>query len=160
MIRTLIAAATALPLWAGAAVAEIEIEEVTSPGGALDPTTYASLTADDEAQVSLGGFRLYLERIEESDPQLYGLLDGRLRDLEDRSTAADVVFGVSLGLAVAGALGAIPAYELAGEEPAIGVLLGSAGLLLIGAIVQAIIRPGHGELVALIDLHDERVGRR
>ena len=138
----------------------VAAQEVTSPGGALDPTTYASLTADDEAQVSLGGFRLYLERIEESDPQLYGLLDGRLRDLEDRSPAADVVFGVSLGLAVAGALGAIPAYELAGEEPAIGVLLGSAGLLLIGAIVQAIIRPGHGELVALIDLHDERVGRR
>ena len=137
----------------------VAAQEVTSPGGALDPTTYASLTADDEAQVSLGGFRLYLERIEESDPQLYGLLDPRLRDLEDRSTAADVVFGVSLGLAVAGALGAIPAYELAGEE-AIGVLLGSAGLLLIGAIVQAIIRPGHGELVALIDLHDERVGRR
>jgi len=138
----------------------VAAQEVTSPGGALDPTTYASLTADDEAQVSLGGFRLYLERIEESDPQLYGLLDPRLRDLEDRSTAADVVFGVSLGLAVAGALGAIPAYELAGEEAAIGVLLGSAGLLLIGAIVQAIIRPGHGELVALIDLHDERVGRR
>ena len=138
----------------------VAAQEVTSPGGALDPTTYASLTADDEAQVSLGGFRLYLERIEESDPQLYGLLDPRLRDLEDRSTAADVVFGVSLGLAVAGALGAIPAYELAGEEAAIGVLLGRAGLLLIGAIVQAIIRPGHGELVALIDLHDERVGRR
>lgn len=129
-------------------------------GGALDPTSYAALTADDEAQLSLGGFRRYLQRIEESDPQLYRLLDPRLSDLEERSTVADVVFGVSLGLSIAGAFGTIPAYEFAGEEAALGVALGSAGLLLVGAIVQAIIRPGHGDLVALIDLHDERVGRR
>ena len=110
--------------------------------------------------ICLGGFRRYLQRIEESDPQLYRLLDPRLSELEERSTVADVVFGVSLGLSIAGAFGTIPAYEFAGEEAALGVALGSVGLLLVGAIVQAIIRPGHGDLVALIDLHDERVGRR
>lgn len=129
-------------------------------GGVFDPASYASLTADDDAQLSLGGFRGYLERISESDPGIYRLLDPRLDDLEYRDSAADVVFGVSFGLGLAALGTSIPVYLEVGEEPGIGLIIGGLSAIVIGIVIQAIIRPGHQDLVALIDLHDERVGRR
>src|SRR5690606_2703816 len=61
-------------------------------GGALDPESYATLAADDEAQLTLGGFRGYLERIRPTDAALYAALDPRLDGLEERDVIADVIF--------------------------------------------------------------------
>ena len=47
-----------------------------------------------------------------------------------------------------------------GLDPALGMIIGGASTFLLGVIIQAIIRPSHDDLVALIDLHDQRLGRR
>jgi predicted cobalt transporter CbtA len=130
-------------------------------GGALDPESYAALSADDEAQASLGGFRRYLERVRADDAVLYHTLDPRLDDLESRELTADIVFWTLTGLSVAALVTAIPVYtELDSEEAMIGLVIGGVSTFLIGVIVQSIVRPGHGDLVALIDTHDEILGRR
>jgi hypothetical protein len=130
-------------------------------GSALDPESYAALAADDHAQMSLGGFRRYLERIEEGDALLYRQLDPRLDDLESREVAADAIFWTSLGLSVAALVTAIPIEtELGRSDIAIGLVIAGVSTFLVGIIVQAIVRPGHGDLVRLIDVHDELVGRR
>jgi hypothetical protein len=131
-------------------------------GGALDPESYAALSADDEAQLSLGGFRTYLDRIRTTDPALYADLDLRLDALQERDVIGDVIFGVGTGLGVAAAIAAIPVYtELEdGTDLAIGLVIGGVSTFLLALIIQAIVRPSHGDLVALIDYHDELVGRR
>ncbi len=131
-------------------------------GGALDPESYAALSADDEAQLSLGGFRTYLDRIRTSDPALYADLDLRLDALQERDVIGDVIFGVGTGLGVAAAIAAIPVYtELEdGTDLAIGLVIGGVSTFLLALVIQAIVRPSHGDLVALIDYHDELVGRR
>lgn len=135
-----------------------------SSGSALDPDSYVALSADQDAQTSLSGFRAYLERTREADPRLYRVLDLRLDDLESRDTAADVVFWTATGLGVAAMIAAIPVYtELSndlGQDLAIGLLVGGASTFVLGLIIQAIVRPSHGDLVALIDLHDQHLGRR
>ena len=137
------------------------ISHAQAEGSALDPESYAALAADDHAQLTLGGFRRYLERIEESDPLIYSTLDPRLDDLELRTLAADVVFGVTAGLGIAALVTAIPIEtELDQSDAALGLLIGGLSMMLVGVIVQAIVRPSHGDLVRLIDLHDELVGRR
>jgi hypothetical protein len=163
-MRTLASALLLASLASPAAVmAQSGADEGAPPppaGGVFDPASYASLTADDEAQMTLGGFRNYLERISQSDPGIYRLLDPRLDDLEYRDTAADVVFGVSFGLGLAALGVSIPIYTEIGETPGIGLIVGGLSAIVIGIVIQAIVRPGHPDLVALIDLHDERVGRR
>lgn len=130
-------------------------------GSALDPESYQALAADEDAQVSLGGFRRYLERIRESDALIYRQLDPRLDDLELRTVAADVVMGITIGLGVAALVTAIPIEtELRQTDAAIGLLIGGLSAILVGVIVQAIVRPSHQDLVLLIDAHDELVGRR
>ncbi len=131
-------------------------------GGALDPESYAALSADDEAQLSLGGFRTYLDRIRTTDPALYADLDLRLDALQERDVIGDVIFGVGTGLGVAAAIAAIPVYtELEdGTDLAIGLVIGGVSTFLLALVIQAIVRPSHGDLVALIDYHDELVGRR
>lgn len=133
-------------------------------GSALDPDSYVALSADQDAQTSLSGFRAYLERTREADARLYRVLDLRLDDLESRDTAADVVFWTATGLGVAAMIAAIPVYtELSddmGQDFAIGLLVGGASTFVLGLIIQAIVRPSHGDLVALIDLHDQHLGRR
>lgn len=130
------------------------------PTGALDPDGYVALSADQRAQLSLGGFRGFLERIREDDTDLYRLLDARLDSLEERDTIADVVFWIGTGLAV-GALGAaIPVHEELGVEPAVGFIIGGVCTFVLAVIIQAIVRPGHDDLMALIDTHDQLLGRR
>ncbi|HEY8429673.1 MAG TPA: hypothetical protein VIL20_14915 [Sandaracinaceae bacterium] len=133
-------------------------------GGALDPESYVALAADEDAQFTLGGFRRYLERIRASDAALYAALDPRLRDLEGRETAADAIFWTATGLSVAALVAAIPVYTELGEgvreEAAIGLVAGGLGAFVLGLVVQAIVRPGHQDLLLLIDRHDELVGRR
>src|SRR5688500_12057023 len=77
-------------------------------GGALDPESYVALSADDDAQLTLGGFRRYLERTRSYDQQLYRQLDPRLRGLEERELAADVIFWTATGLSIAALVTAIP----------------------------------------------------
>lgn len=131
--------------------------------GALDPESYVALSADDQAQLTLGGFRRYLERIQPTDAALYRELNPRLDELESRDLAADVVFWTATGLGVAALITAIPVYvELPDLDPgvAIGLVVGGVSTFLLGVIIQAIVRPGHDDLVRLIDFHDELVGRR
>lgn len=130
------------------------------PGGALEADGYVALSADQRAQMSLGGFRSYLERTRASDPSLYDLIAPPLRGLEERETAADVIFWVATGLSVGALIAAIPVYEELGLDPAIGFLVGGASTFVLGLIVQAVVRPGHRDLMRLIDLYDERLGRR
>jgi hypothetical protein len=136
--------------------------QAQAPGGALDPESYVALSADDEAQLSLGGFRTYLERIRPTDPALYADLDLRLDALQERDVIADVIFGVGTGLGLAAAVAAIPVYtELeGGTDLAIGLVIAGVSTFVLGLVIQAIVRPGHGDLLALIDYHDELVGRR
>ena len=129
-------------------------------GGPLDPESYAALSAYQLAQLNLDGFRGYLEHVRDDDEVLYGVLDRRLDGLEERVTIADVVFGVSLGLGAAALITAIPVHEEVGIDPALGLVVAGASTVLLGIIVQAIVRPGHGDLMALIDLHDHQLGRR
>ncbi len=143
--------------------ASVEAQEGPS-GSALDPNSYVALSADELAQISLGGFRSYLERIRAGDALLYRQLDPRLDSLEERELAADVVFWVGTGLGIAALASAIPVYLLVREErrddPTIGLIVAGLSTFVLGVIIQAIIRPAHGDLVQLIDLHDELVGRR
>src|SRR5690606_18076397 len=133
-------------------------------GGALDPESYAALSADEHAQLTLGGFRRYLERIRPSDAALYAALDPSLRDLEGRETAADAIFWTATGLGAAALVAAIPVYTELGEgvreEAAIGLVAGGLSTFVLGLVIQAIVRPSHRDLVLLIDRHDELVGRR
>lgn len=133
-------------------------------GGALSAEGYVALSADQRAQISLDGLRAYLERTRASDEALYDALDPPLAELESRETTADVIFWTATGLSLAALIGAIPAYELAGEDLrtdlAVGLLVGGVSTFVLGLIVQAILRPGHGDLVRLIDRHDELLGRR
>lgn len=127
-----------------------------------EPERLGVLAADDEAHLSLGGFRLYLERIRPTDAAVYAELDPPLDGLQERELAADILFGVATGLGIATAAAAIPVYaELEqGEDLAIGLLIAGVSTFVLGVIIQAIVRPGHGDLLALIDRHDELVGRR
>lgn len=131
-----------------------------SGGGVFDPASYDALSADQDAQLSLGGFRLYLERTRALDESLYAQLDPRLDDLEYRESAADVVFGVGGGLGLAALIAGIPVYTEANEDAGVALMVAGASTVALALIIQAIVRPGHGDLVALIDLHDERLGRR
>ena len=119
------------------------------------------LTGDDLAQLNLGDFRAYLERIRGAeDDGLYRLLDPRLDDLEGRETAADVIFWTSAGLGVAAVVAGIPVYEEVSQDAGIAMFVAGGGTFLLGVIIQAVLRPSHGDLLALIDLHDEHLGRR
>jgi len=150
----------ALPLAASAQDAPVS----NTGGGALDPESYVALSADQRAQLSLAGFRSYLERIRPTDAALYGVLDPRLEELETRETAADVVFGLSGGLSVAALVAAIPVYTQVqsadGETAAIGLVIGGLSTFVLGLVIQAFLRPNHDDLMRLIDLHDATLGRR
>lgn len=138
-------------------------DDLPTGGGVDDPDSYVALSADEQAQLSLGGFRRYLERIRATDPTLYAELDPTTAALERRDTAADIVFWTATGVSIAALVAAIPVYtELGatGSDVAIGLLIGGLSTFVLGVVVQAIVRPGHGELVRLIDRHDELVGRR
>jgi hypothetical protein len=135
-----------------------------APGGALEAEGYVALSADEGAQQTLGGFRAYLERVRRDDLSLYRALDPPLDDLQWRDTIADVIFWTATGLAVAAVVTAIPIYtelrDQVGREPTIGLVIAGISTFVVGAIVQAIVRPTHGDLMALIDLHDQILGRR
>ena len=146
----------AVTLSLGGTAAAQEGAEDGEMGGAYG----AALTDDEDAQWSLGGFRLYLQRIESSDPELYADLDPRLDDLETRETAADVIFWLGTGLGAAALLSAIPVHETLGLDPAIGFMIAGGSTFVLALIIQAIVRPGRGDLVQLIDRYDERVGHR
>jgi hypothetical protein len=138
-------------------------DDLPTAGNVDDPDGYVALSADDLAQQSLGGFRRYLERIRPSDAVLYAELDPPTAALERRDTAADIVFWTATGLSVAALVTAIPVYtELGatGNDVAIGLLVGGLTTFALGVLIQAFIRPGHSDLVALIDRHDELLGRR
>ncbi|MFK7985638.1 MAG: hypothetical protein AB8I08_06370 [Sandaracinaceae bacterium] len=137
-----------------------DLEEEPAAGSPFDAESYVALSADQDAQESLGGFRRYLERTRESDTDLYRVLDARLDDLESSETVADVIFWTATGLGAASLIAAIPVHETLGLDPAIGFLIGGGGVFLLGVLIQAIVRPGRGDLVELIDLHDSRLGRR
>ncbi len=131
--------------------------------GALDPDSYVALSADQQAQLTLGGFRGYLERIRPTDGALYAALDPQLDELESRETVADIIFWTGTGLGVAALLAAIPVYTLMPDlDPGvtIGLVVGGLTTFLVGVIVQAIVRPGHGDLMRLIDAHDRFLGHR
>lgn len=144
-------------------VCSVAHAQAPAGGGALDPESYVALSADDQAQLTLGGFRRYLERIRPVDAALYAALDPQLADLEGRDTAADVIFWTATGLGVAALVTAIPVYtELPELDPGvtIGLVVGGLATFLVGVLIQAIVRPGHGDLVRLIDAHDAFLGRR
>lgn len=151
----------------GAATEPVEAEPVqargedpSASGSPFDAESYVALSADQDAQESLGGFRTYLERTREADTDLYRVLDARLDDLESQATAADVIFWTATGLGAASLIAAIPVHETLGLDPALGFMIAGGGVFLLGVLIQAIVRPGRGDLVELIDLHDERLGRR
>ena len=129
-------------------------------GGALDPHSYVSLSADQDAQLSLGGFRAYLERIREGDQDLYDALDPRLRGLEELDSTADIIFGAAVGLSLGALIAAIPVHEEVSQDIAYGLIIGGVSAFVLGVIIQAIVRPGHADLMGLIDLHDREAGRR
>ena len=131
-----------------------------TPSGALDPESYVALSADQDAQTSLGGFRRYLERVRADDRALYTLLDDRLDPLEERNTVADVVFWTGAALSVGALVAAIPAHETLGLDASLAFVAAGASAFLLTVIIQAALRPGHDDLMALIDLHDQRLGRR
>lgn len=159
LLRGVLAALTFATLAPSAASAQSD-SSTPSGGGVFDPTSYDALSADQDAQLTLGGFRLYLERTRSVDESLYAVLDPRLDDLEYRETAADVLFGVGGGLGLAALIAGIPVYTEASEDAGVALLVAGAGTLALALIIQAFVRPGYGDLVSLIDLHDERLGRR
>lgn len=146
---------------------------LSSPLGALAQTSepalesngYVALSADDEAQSSLGGFRRYLERIHTNDAELYLALDPPLRELESRETWSDVVFWTATILAIGAMVAAIPIAvdsSISQDHTLIaGTLIGGGGaIFVIGLLINAFLRPGHDDLQALVDRHDALVGRR
>ena len=149
-----------VPLIALALAAAPAVASAQTESGPLSPESYATLSADADAQASLGGFRLYLERVREGDAELYAALDPRLRSLEERETISDVVFwsGFIVGLGLLGA--AIPvALEDVGLEPTIGLLVAGGSTLALAVLIAAIVRPGHADLVRLFEVHDRQIGR-
>lgn len=132
--------------------------------GGREAEEYVALSADQRAQLSIGGFREYLERTREEDERLYEAIDPRLSDLESRELAADVIFWTATGLGVAAVAAGIPVYtefqDRSLADLGIGLMIGGASTFLLGVIIQAILRPNHDDLVAVIDLYDELLGRR
>ncbi len=137
-------------------------DRVVSPDDAeaLEAEGYVALSADQRAQLSFDGFRAYLERVQDEDDGLYRLLDPRLDALEERNTIADVIFWTGTVLAVGALVSAIPVHEELGLDPSLAFIFAGIGTFAVAVIVQAIVRPGHSDLMRLIDLHDERLGRR
>lgn len=137
-------------------------DRVVSPddADALEAEGYVALSADQRAQLSFDGFRAYLERVQGEDDGLYRLLDPRLDALEERNTIADVIFWTGTVLAVGALVSAIPVHEELGLDPSLAFIFAGIGTFAVAVIVQAIVRPGHSDLMRLIDLHDERLGRR
>lgn len=137
-------------------------DRVVSPddADALEAEGYVALSADQRAQLSFDGFRAYLERVQDEDDGLYRLLDPRLDALEERNTIADVIFWTGTVLAVGALVSAIPVHEELGLDPSLAFIFAGIGTFAVAVIVQAIVRPGHSDLMRLIDLHDERLGRR
>lgn len=130
-------------------------------GDALDGNSYPVLTADQRAQISLGGFRLYLERVRPLDESLYDALDPPLSGLEGRRTAANVVVGVASVIAIGLAVASIPIFEGDGSDDAgVGLLVAAGGTFLVGLIISALLRPNQTDLFRLIDEHDRLLGRR
>ncbi len=156
-MRVFVAVTLGLSMIVGPALASAQD---IAPGGALDPESYVALSADQRAQMSLGGFRGYLERVRQDDENLYSLLDTRLDELEERETIADVVFWTGATLSVGALVAAIPINDEFGLDASLGFIVGGAGAFLLTLIIQAILRPGHDDLMALIDLHDRQLGRR
>lgn len=151
----------ALATLAAPALASAQIDPAADP--ALEPGGYVALSADDEAQASLGGFRLYLERIRPTDEQLYLQLDPELDGLEGRELASDVVFWSTAILGLGAMIAAIPiATEVRpdGTSISVGMVIGGGLTFALGLLINAFIRPSRGDLMAIIDHHDELVGRR
>ena len=73
---------------------------------------------------------------------------------------ADVVFWTGTVLSVGALVSAIPVHEEVGLDPALGLIIGGASTFLLAVIIQAFIRPNHDDLMRLIDLHDQHLGRR
>ncbi|MGE0792288.1 MAG: hypothetical protein AB7S26_41830 [Sandaracinaceae bacterium] len=153
----------------GIACAQLGDEsELDSLGGEESGSDEDSVALSDDqlAQLSLSGFREYLERIHDDghDEGLYALLDPRLDELEGRALAADVIFWTATALGVAAVAVGIPVYtEVAaplGPDLGLGLMIAGASTFLVGLIVQALLRPGQGDLMRLIDMHDEHLGRR
>jgi len=159
-MRALLAALFVLSLFVVPTQTSAQEREDREPGGALSMQNYLALSNDQEAQLSFGGFRSYLERVQHEEPELYSLLDERLDVLEDRETTADYVFGFGAVISTLSLIAAIPTHEVVGLDPALGFVVGGSAGLLITLIVQAILRPGHSDLMALIDAHDRSLGRR
>lgn len=149
-----------LALGAAPAAAQDDGGDPAPTGGALSAEGYVALSADERAQLSLDGFRRYLDRTRDADPSLYALLDPRLDDLEYREDVADVIFWTGTALGAAAIAAGIPVWTEVDQDAGIAMVAGGAGLFLVGLIVQAILRPGHGDLMAIVDLYDERLGRR
>jgi hypothetical protein len=151
--------------WILAAISLIPLAAAAQEGdAAMDANGYVALSADDEAQASLGGFRRYLERIRPTDPDLYLALDPTLDGLQERETWADVIFWTGTILGGGAMIAAIP---VASEGPladrtaiAIGLISAGATTFLLGLIINAFVRPNHDDLMQLVDRHDSLVGRR
>jgi hypothetical protein len=165
MLRPLLA--SLLLFVAPAAAQEIEdlppVEDPDSPvssGGGLDAEGYLVLSADQDAQASIGGFRRYLERVRPEDGALYALLDPPLADLERRERAANIVFGVGGTLGIGASLASIAVFSEVGDEAGWATLGAGLGVLAVTVVIQAILRPSFSELAALIDRHDRALGRR
>ncbi|MGF1468062.1 MAG: hypothetical protein ACFCGT_18220 [Sandaracinaceae bacterium] len=130
-------------------------------GDVLSPEGNPVLAADQIAQQSIGGFRVYLERIRPTDPDLYAALDPTLDRLERRLFFANLTFGVSAVLGIGGLAVGIPFItEDVNEGVGIGLTVAGAATLALGLLIQAILRPGQSDLLALIDEHDRFLGRR
>jgi hypothetical protein len=157
-------ACSALLFATSASAQESGPDELPSAPAPDDAEGYVSLSADDLAQLSLGGFRRYLNRIRATDAELFAQLDPQTAALEERDTVADVIFGTATSVSVAALVAAVPVYtEIGaptGSDVAIGLVVAGLSTFALGVIIQAIVRPGHSDLVALIDRHDELVGRR
>lgn len=158
-MRIVLATLLAIGLAPACALAQDDLELPTEPGDE-ELEGPAVLSSDPRAHLSLGGFRGYLERLREDDDALYGILDPRLDALEERNTIADVIFWTGTALAVGALVSAIPVHEELGLDASLAFIFAGVGTFALAAIVQAIVRPGQSDLMALIDLHDQRLGRR
>lgn len=130
------------------------------PDGSEETDGYVALSADQEAQSSLTGFRAYLERTRDDDISLYETLDARLDGLEERIFVADVLFWTATAIGAATVLAAIPVLTEVDQDAGYAMMIAGASAFVLGVIIQAIVRPGHSDLLGLIDLHDRELGRR